>query len=161
MRRGVLTLCAILSALAVAPAAGADRPVKFPTPAEDFTITGACSFDVRDEVLTNRTFAIVFSNGMAVTAGALKVRLTNLSDPSKSIDLNVSGQGKFTFTEDGGFVLQADGSWLFFFTPGDLGPGSKGMLVLTTGQTRFAIDGNGIGSFTPARNTTDLCAALA
>ena len=162
MRRGVLTLCALLSALAVAPTASADKPVKFPpTPGEDSTITGSCSFDVREEILTNRSFAIVFSNGTAVTAGAVKVRLTNLSDPSKSIDLNISGQGKFTFTEDGGFVLQADGSWLFNFTPGDLGPGSPGMLLLTIGLTRFAVDGDGIGSFTPAQNTTDLCAALA
>jgi hypothetical protein len=162
MRLGVLTLCAILSALAVAPTAGADKPVKVPpTPGEDSTITGACSFDVRNEILTNRSFTIVFSNGMAVAAGAVKVRLTNLSDPSKSIDLNISGPGKFTFTEDGGFVLQGHGSWLFIFTADALGPGSPGMLLLTTGYTTFAVDGDGNASFTPAQNTTDLCAALA
>jgi hypothetical protein len=161
MRRGVLTLCAVLSALAVAPTAGADKPVKFPTPAEDFTITGACSFDVGVEFLTNKSFAIVFDNGVTISAGSLEVRLTNESDPSKSIEVNISGPGKFAPTADGGFVVEARGPWLFFFTPGELGPGSPGMLVLTRGQAILAVDGSGNASFTPAANTTDLCAALA
>jgi hypothetical protein len=161
MRRGVLTLCAVLFALAVAPTAGADKPVKVPSPAEDFTITGACAFDVGVEFLTNKSFAIVFSNGVTITAGSLKVRLTNESDPSKSIEVNISGPGKFAPTPDGGFVVEARGPWLFFFVPGELGPGSPGMLVLTKGQAILAVDGSGNASFTPAANTTDLCAALA
>jgi hypothetical protein len=110
------------------------------------------------EILSDREFMISFASGTAISAGELKVRLTNLSDPSKTITLNISGPGRFL---DNGATLVADGPWLFFIFPGQLGPGSPPMLLLTVGRDILTTNADGTQTFTPAANTTDLCAALA
>jgi hypothetical protein len=104
------------------------------------------------EVLTNKQYAITFSNGMTTVVGALSVRLTNLDEPTQSIVLNIPGPG--FFDESG---LTATGPWLFFFFPGDLGPGSPGVLAYTVGRVR--LDESGFHLL--AGRQVDLCAALA
>jgi len=159
-RSGALLLGALLAALVLVPAATADKPERFFLPADDFV--GSCpSFDVSVEILANKGFGTAFSDGRFLVTGSLKVRFTNLSDPSKVLDANVSGPGVFTPTDDGGFVLSAWGQWFFFFFAGDLGPGSPPALYLTTGLATLAADGSGNLTFTPAQNTTDLCVTLA
>ncbi len=151
----------VLATLALAPAATAVQPERFFLPAADTVLSGPCAFDVGLEILSNKEFVTVFSDGHFLITGVFKVRLTNLSDPSKSMDVNISGPGAFTPTPDGGLIIEAHGKWLFWFFPGNLGPGSPGMLLLTNGLTTEVFDGNGdIVSFKPARNTTDACAAL-
>ena len=151
----------VLGCLLAAPNASGTRPDRFFLPAEDFVISGSCGFDVGVHTLQNNEYMTVFENGRSLVTGVLKERLTNLSDPSKSIDVNVSGPGTFTPTPDGGFVLRAEGRWLFWFAAGDLGAGSPAILVLTSGLTIASVDGSGNISFAPSRNTRDLCAALA
>jgi hypothetical protein len=155
MRRGFATLAAltVLAASAV-PAALGDRPTRDPLPATDFTIPAEiCGFEIQNEVLTNNEYILVFSDGRATVTGALRVRLTNLEDPSKSIVVNIPGPGMF----DESGALTAVGPWFWFFLPGDLGEGSPGMAVLTYGRVRL----DETGFHLLAGRQIDLCAALA
>jgi hypothetical protein len=99
---------------------------------------------------------------MLVT-GSLTVTVTNVINPSKSIDVNISGPGTFTPLPNGGMLQRSVGRWLFFFPPDQLGLGSPGMLILTTGVETLLLDPNMTPtSFTHTNGTTtDLCAELA
>lgn len=151
----------IMAALLLAPAATADKPLRFFLPADDSVLSGVCPFDLGVDVLVNNEFGTVFSDGRFLITGTFKVELTNLGDPGQSMTANVSGPGVITPTPDGGFVLKAEGPWFFFFFPGDLGPGSPGVGLITKGLSLLAVDGSGNLSFRPAHNTTDVCAELA
>lgn len=156
MRRAVTTFAMLaLLAMIVVPVAAADKPTRefVPAPSEFTLDASICGFDVLVEVLTNKQYAITFSNGMTTIAGALSVRLTNLDDPTNSIVLNIPGPG---FVDESG-VLTATGPWLFFFFPGDLGPGSPGVLAYTVGRVR--LDESGLHLL--AGRQVDLCAELA
>jgi hypothetical protein len=155
MKKVVSSLAAllILAAIAVPVAAASGPPVIEPQPAEDFTIPeDICGFEVAVDILANGTKAIIFGDGRTMITGALKVRLTNLDDPTRSIVLNIPGPG--TFDESG---LTATGPWLFFFLPGELGEGSPAILAYTTGRVR--IDEAGFHQLGGTR--TDLCPLLA
>jgi hypothetical protein len=151
-----LTICTLglMALLAVLPAtAGADPPTREFVPASDFTISGSCSFDVGVHIVANKEYAITFANGTTLVTGALKVTLTNLSSPSKSITLNIPGPGLYTATSDGGLRLDARGPWLFFY---------PGVLLYTTGRSIFTVSGSGVLSLNQQGGTsTDLCAVLA
>jgi hypothetical protein len=117
---------------------------------------------VEYHVLANKEFATTFNDGRQLITGTLKVRLTNLDDPSKSLTVNISGPRVVRVTEQGVFTLKATGRWLFFFFPGDFGPGEPGLMVITTGRAILRIDAEGDFSFSHPRGTTaDVCAALA
>ena len=155
MRKVLSSLAALLivAAIAVPVAAASGPPVIEPQPAEDFTIPAdICGFEVAVEILANKTKAIIFGDGRTMITGTLKVRLTNLDDPTRSIVLNIPGPG--TFDESG---LTATGPWLFFFLPGELGEGSPAILAYTTGRVR--IDDAGFHQLGGTR--TDLCPLLA
>jgi uncharacterized protein YaiE (UPF0345 family) len=151
-----LTICtvALMAVLFVlAPTAGADPPTREFIPASDFTISGSCSFDVGVHIVTNNEYGITFANGATLVTGALKVTLTNLSDPSKSITLNIPGPGVFTATSDGGLRIDARGPWLFFYT---------GVLLYSTGYSTFTVSASGVFSLSQQGGTsTNLCAVLA
>jgi hypothetical protein len=156
MRRAATTFAMLaLLAMIVVPVAAANEPTRefVPAPSEFTLDASICGFDVLVEVLTNKQYAITFSNGMTTVAGALKVRVTNLDDPTRSIVLNIPGPG--FFDESG--VLTATGPWFFFFFPGDLGPGSPGVLAYTVGLVR--LDESGLHLL--AGRQVDLCAELA
>jgi hypothetical protein len=156
MRRAATTFAMLaLLAMIVVPVAAANKPTRefVPAPSEFTLDASICGFDVRVEVLTNKQYAITFSNGMTTVAGALKVRVTNLDDPTQSIVLNIPGPGFF----DEGGVLTATGPWFFFFFPGDLGPGSPGVLAYAVGLVR--LDESGLHLL--AGRQVDLCAELA
>jgi hypothetical protein len=162
MKRSAALLGAfVLAALLLAPAATADRPLRSFLPTDDLVLSGICPFDVGVDILVNNEFGTLFSDGRFLITGSLKVQITNLDEPTNSLTANVSGPGVFTPTADGGTVLKAEGRWFFFFFPGDLGPGSPGVAVITAGLSTLVISGTGELTFTPARNVTDLCAALA
>jgi hypothetical protein len=155
MRKVLSSLAALLivAAIAVPVAAASGPPVIEPQPAEDFTIPAdICGFEVAVDILANKTKAIIFGDGRTMITGTLKVRLTNLDDPTRSIVLNIPGPG--TFDESG---LTATGPWLFFFLPGELGEGSPPILAYTTGRVR--IDDAGFHQLGGTR--TDLCPLLA
>jgi hypothetical protein len=155
MRRAGTTFAMLaLVALIAVPVGAADKPTREFAPApSEFTLDASiCGFDVLVEVLRNKQYAITFSNGMTTVVGALSVRLTNLDEPTQSIVLNIPGPG---FLDESG--LTATGPWLFFFFPGDLGPGSPGALAYTVGRVR--LDDSGFHLL--AGRQVDLCAALA
>ncbi len=161
MKRLILVLLTVLVG-SLPPAASAEKPIREFFPASDTVLEGICAFPVEEQVLVNKEYTITFADGRQLVTGVLKVRLTNVDDPSKSLDLNISGPGVITPTEGGGFVLKASGTWLLFFAPGDLGPDEPGQLLLVTGLSILEVDAEGNLSFTQKAGTdTDLCAALA
>jgi hypothetical protein len=162
MKKAFLILTSACAMFALSPAASADKPLREFLPAEDLVLEGICPFPVAVNVLTNKEFVTTFSDGRQLITGVFKLRLTNLDDPSKSLDVNVSGPGVITVSEEGELTLRAKGRWLFFFFPGDLGPGEPGLLVITTGLAVLTADAEGNLSFTHRTGTTtDVCTALA
>ena len=150
----LLAAAATIAAALVTPTATADKPIREPVPGDDFTLPASiCGFEVGVEVLTNKEKAITFSNGLTIVTGALKVRVTNLANTSKSLALNISGPG--LFTSDG---IRGTGSWLLFFLPGDLGPGAPGALLNVKGS--FVLGFGDTLTFTHVGTSLDLCEAL-
>ena len=70
----------------------------------DFTLEGVCSFDVLQEVTTNKEFIKTFADGRQLITGAFRVRVTNL-DTDASLDLNIPGPGRVTENSDGSVTL--------------------------------------------------------
>jgi hypothetical protein len=158
-----LIFVSLVAAGILAPVAAADPPEHIPLPgSEPFVIEGSCDFPVLLEEVANRTKLTIFSDGREVVTGQLKVRLTNLDDPSNSLVFNISGPGITTPRDDGGFRLKATGAWRWFFAPGELGAGSPGMLVTTHGQARLVGTGEGELSFELLSGTQrEVCPRLA
>jgi hypothetical protein len=94
----------VLAVLSLASVAGAEPPVREFVPASDFTVSGSCAFDVAVHIVGNKEYGITFSNGATLVTGSLKVTLTNVSDPTKSITLNIPGPGLNTVSGDGTFT---------------------------------------------------------
>jgi hypothetical protein len=164
--RGVGLLAAVVGVVAIglfAQAAFADPPVRVPpAPVPDFTVPDSCAFPVLVHTDTNKEVTTVFSNGRVLVTGALKGTLTNLDDPTKSIQVNIPGPGTFTATADGGSLLTASGPWLIFFSPDQLGPGTPGQMILTTGLFTLLTNPDGSQVFTHTTGTTtDVCTLLA
>lgn len=160
MKAFAALLGALVLGCLLAATAGATRPERFFLPTEDTVISGPCSFDVGLHVIQNNEYETLFEDGHFIITGALRVSLTNLSDPSKSTVLNIPGPGIFTPTSDGGLVVRAVGPWLFWFSADDLYPGSPPIMLFTRGQSTLSFDASGTGTFVPARNSIDICAAL-
>lgn len=147
------TLGLVVVLAVLAPTAVADPPTREFVPASDFPISGSCSFDVAVHVVANKEYGITFANGATLVTGALKVTLTNLSSPNKSITLNIPGPGLFTATSDGGLRIDAKGPWLFFY---------PGVLLYSTGHSIFTISASGVFSLSQQGGTsTNLCTVLA
>jgi len=160
----VLALAVGVLAIAVlAPVASADKPVRIlPGPLEDATFPDSCAFPVLQHVDANKAVTTIFADGRIQINGALKVTLTNLTDPTKSVKLNIPGPGTITTTSDGSPLLTAEGPWIFIFSPGNLGPGTPGALLYTTGKATLLGTPDGTQVFThEGGTTTDLCALLA
>lgn len=170
LRRSATTTGALAASFAAvliaafAPAALADPPTHTPfMPIADFTLADNCAFPVLVHIDTNREVTTTFSDGHTHVTGALTATLTNSADSAKSLHVNISGPGTFTPLPDGYTLQKAVGSWLFFFSPNQLGSGTPGRLILSTGTATALIDPNGnITTFTHTTGTTtDLCAQLA
>jgi hypothetical protein len=145
MRKVITTFCAVTLVTLVFGVSAA--------PAEDFTIDATiCGFPVSVEILRDKEKAITLSNGLTIVNGALRVRLTNVDDPTQSIVLNVPGPG---FFDESGLI--ATGPWLFFFSPGEFGPGSPGILALFVGRSQ--VNENGLQLL--AGRQVNLCQQLA
>jgi hypothetical protein len=151
-------IAAALAAAVVTPFAGATKPERIPLPSFEFTVSAAvCGFPVHAESIVNKEVATVFPDGRVIITGALTVKLTNLSEPSKTLVVNVSGPTHIS--ADGTFV--ATGRWLWGQDPNPLAP--EGMLVLTVGNV-VAHFGADTTTFTLEQRggaITDLCPALA
>jgi hypothetical protein len=103
-------------------------------------------------VLVNKEYSITFGDGRTLVQGALKLRLTNLSNPTKTVTLNVPGPGLFTTSSDGTLTVHARGPWMFFF---------PGTLVYSPGHSTLVVSPEGAFTLTQKGGTsTDLCAVL-
>ena len=160
MKRLIAILLGVVLSLLLAPAASAEKPAREFLPAEDFTLTGVCTFPVREEVTTNNEFITTFTDGRQLITGSFRVRATNL-DSGKALDLNISGPGVITENSDGSVTLDAHGSWLIWFFPGDLGPGSPGQLFVNNGHFVETFSSTGLTVDKQAGSQQDICAALA
>ena len=164
MRRVLSVLAAIaLIALSAAPALAA-RPEKEPDVIGDpltFPAGEVCDFDLRETVKIDTGKSIVFppeDDGAqrVLVNGHIVATVTNL-ETDQSVTYNISGPGTFTYGDT--LEIDATGTWLFYNFEGDAGgPG----MWLSTGKSHLEIDlatGQWL-SFTPARNTIDVCAVL-
>jgi hypothetical protein len=143
----VCAACSALVALSFVPVAGAEAPVREFVPASDSIISGSCAFDVAVHIVANTEYGITFFTG------ALKLTLTNVSDPTNSITLNIPGPGLNTVSGDGTFTIDARGPWLFFY---------PGVLSYVTGYNTFTVSPS--GEFTLEQRggaSLDLCSVLA
>jgi hypothetical protein len=160
VRRSLILLAVALTAALVIPVASATRPVKEFLPFEGATLPGICPFAVQIDVLANKEYSKTFSSGRMLVTGVLKIRLTNL-ESEKAIVANISGQGVFRFHEDGSLTLHAHGNWLFFFFPGQLGPGEPGRMFLNSGRVILNSGPEGDEISKRTGHMRDVCAALA
>jgi hypothetical protein len=92
MRRLWLGL-SLVAAMAVVPAAQAAPPVFVPLPAQDFTFSGICAFDVAVHITASGERGIFFSDGTIIVSGPLAA---TFSANGKSVSLNVSGPTKIS-----------------------------------------------------------------
>jgi hypothetical protein len=140
----------------VVPTAAADKPSKEPFPSSDLTGRFCEDFDVRFHVTDDRGTLHVFSSGVALVTGTLKIEVTNLAS-DRTLALNISGPGKFS---PDGSSLTGTGRWLLFGEAGEL-PGPDPGMLLTTGRMTLGLSPTGIESIETQGTVTDVCALLA
>lgn len=158
---GVSKVAVLLLMLALPAVASA--PIFIVNPVGPFLIQGGpdgCPFDVivaPQPGRPNNGKIIQFTNGSAVFSGATFVTATNLSS-FKSINLNISGPGSFSFSNNTFTVL---GASLVSGLPPNLVPPNLPLVALTHGQLveQFDNSNNLISvSFTGAAE--DVCQLL-
>ena len=162
MKRFAVTLIAALVALVPAPV-GAEKPAREGLPAAPFTLDASiCGFAVDVAFPTNKEFITTFSNGKQIVTGSLFGTLTNEQN-NKSLTINISGPGSIVTDTNGNTIFTLSGRSLIYLFPGQLGPGSPGLLILTSGPVTFVYGPNGnIVSFhRTSASVQDLCSALA
>jgi hypothetical protein len=130
---------AILGALVVVAAptsvSAAGKPVREFLPAPEFIEFAPgdlCEFGVRIDVLVNQEYGTTFTDDAGVplrtiVTGRLVLKVTNLSDPSKSLVVNASGPGLVVYEGDLIRVTLRGRSLVFL-------PGEEPLLFLNSGQ---------------------------
>ena len=151
--RALLALCA---AGLLVPTAAAEPPTREPLPFPEATGQFCADFQVSVRATQNKEVATVFSNGVALVTGVLKVEVTNL-ESGKTIALNISGPGKFSAD---GSTINGSGTWLLFGEAGQL-PGPDPGLLLVTGRHVITAGPTGITSIDTRGTSEDVCDALA
>jgi hypothetical protein len=129
------------------------------------TLEGVCDFPIRFDVIgPQNQKMIIFSDGRQVINGQLSVRVTNVDDPSKFWEGTASGPVFVTPLEDGSLAVKGTGVNIFYFFPGDLGPGAPGAAFLVKGLSTEVLDPSGVfvtGSFEHHGYIQNLCETLA
>jgi hypothetical protein len=166
MSRLISIPLALVALVILAGPASAGAPTREFVPAPDFTVDpGPCPFALDIHTVADQEYSLTFTdaNGNPVrqiVTGLLVVQIAN-HDTGTSIVRNISGPGQSQFFADGTAILSASGTWLFFFPPGMLGPGSPGSTIINTGflQLRFNLDGTET-ILSRSGSVEDVCAAL-
>jgi len=163
MRRGLLLLSTVLIALAVAPAATANKPTREIIPApDDMVITDQCAFPVLghiDGVEIDTTFTDKEGNTVKLIGvfPGNTLTFTNL-ETGTSITTGATGLFQARLLHDGSssFLVTGHGAW--FGNPITGEPG----IWFQTGriQATFDADGN-LTSIDSAGTLVNLCAQLA
>jgi len=118
--------------------ADAQAPEREPIPTEDLSFdVGPCPvpFPVSFHVLENKESTITFFDDegnpvKTIIQGRVVLEITNV-DTGVSIVRNVSGPGTITYADQ---MFVGRGSGLYFFFPGDLGPGTPGSMFINHGR---------------------------
>jgi hypothetical protein len=117
MKRAILCgVVALATAALLTPTAAADKPTKEPLPSLEATGQFCPDFQVQIRTTTNKEVIHIFSSGVSLITGALKVEVTNLTT-GKTLALNIPGPGKFSAD---GSTLTGGGPWLIFGEAGQL-----------------------------------------
>jgi hypothetical protein len=162
MRRRLLAVLAVL-ALTIPTAA----PISAASFEDD--LNGVCAFGTVHIKVEDNSRILTFphradQSSFSLTNGSIKVTLTN-PDPNnpRSIDLNISGPGRFTAD---GSHLSTQGPWLIFL-PIDKVPtlisGAPSRLFLVNGRSEWPLGSNGFPTEFRllSGHATDLCPRLA
>jgi hypothetical protein len=129
----------VLVSLALLPGrAWADKPDRQPIPTEDLSLdVGPCPvpFPVSFHVVTNNEHTITWFDGdgnpvRTIIQGQVVLEITNTATGT-SVIRNVSGPGTITYAD---LLFVGRGSQLFFFFPGELGPGTPGSMFINRGR---------------------------
>lgn len=161
-----LRTATVIGVLALALPALANKPIITEVPLTPFTVSGgpangACAFDVLVAPQANRPNGervILFANS-AIIAGPAFVTLTNLSDPTKVLNLNISGPGKVSFSANEETLFGP--GFLSGFPPDVTAAAGLPAVALVTGRTVITFDNLGnITSVTHVGTVQDLCQAL-
>lgn len=165
MRRFTLALSlALVVAAILAATASAAKPLRVPAQSGPIDLPAgiACSFPVHGEVVVNRQVVTTFSDGSWRATGAFVAAMSNALT-GKSITLNVPGSVAFFPNPDGTTTFKGTGQNIYFFGPGEMGPGQPGGLFLLDGLTTWVFDAqfNIVpGTFRHNGGVTNLCLAL-
>jgi hypothetical protein len=144
--------------------ASADKPIREPLIAEDFTVEGSCDFPVFVDFVANHEFIKTFfdKDGNVtdqMITGHLTQNLTNL-DTGKTIFYNVSGPGFLIFFEDGSLDFVLGGRSSVFLFPGQVE--GLPLFFVNSGQVTLHLDAEGnLVSVEQVGHIEDVCAALA
>jgi hypothetical protein len=163
MKRIICQLSLVIGTVLLLPGvAAADQPTRQALPQADVTIKGSCSFDVALHIVRNDEFITTFGDGRQLITGSLVVSLTNV-DTDKTITVNISGPVFVIPHEDGSLSQTLRGQSLIPVPAGALGPGSPGVLDLTSGPVVIenAANGSIVSSTKTSAATVDLCPVLA
>lgn len=133
MRRGLAVLIALTFLLIAADAAWADKPTRFPLGPVSGTLEGVCPFAVGITELQNSQVVTIFSDGRTIITGGFKLRLTNLTT-GEFRDVNAPGKVTLIPNPDGTLTTVGTGRTLFYFLPGELGPGEPGAFFYLSGR---------------------------
>ena len=158
---GLVALCILVPG----SAAFANPPSREPVPFESFTVSGACSFDFRIDVLSGSGEATTFYDQagnvrLILFTGAARQRYTNLST-GQSMDYTNSSSARVVTDADGTTTVTITGPWGGDQTGGVV-PGFPrawtfhGRVVLTIDAA-----GNLVSITHTSGPVTDVCAALA
>lgn len=157
-----VAVIAVVGVFGSVGAASASPPSSEPVPIPDsFTVEGICSFTVQIDVLMNREKISTFSNGTQLITGAVKMRLTNTSNPDNSLVLNPSGPARLVPLGDGTVMQTGRGLGLQPFSAEASITGNAEFLFISGPEVlKFYPD----GSFKEIKRghvKLDVCAALA
>ena len=164
MRAFFWVLGATAAALALVGAAGAEGPSRDPLVAEPFLFPAGlvCPFPLLIEPTANGQTVKTFPDGSVMITGRLRVSITNLAT-GESLEINGPGPIFVSQNADGTWNVKGTGTNVFYFFPGDLGPGRPGALLRLEGLTLETIsaDFSVVLSFTHAGKSENLCETLA
>jgi hypothetical protein len=133
MRRAAALAVGLTFALVAVGSAWADKPTRAPIGPANGILEGVCSFPVEATELQNSQVITTFSDGRTIITGGFKLRLTNLITGT-SRDFNAPGKITLIPNADGTLTTIGTGRTLFFFFPGNLGPGEPGAFWYSSGR---------------------------
>lgn len=118
---------------------------------QTFIFRDICGFDVQATATGKEGVINLPSGGIILTAPALRGTFTNLSDPTKSVTLNVTGPVHISFDQNGDTIYRLTGR-------NEAEDPSFGLLLLV-GDFTFVYDSNGtlISGPTGHGQITNIC----